>query len=67
MKKRIYSTPQMTVVEMRHQSPLLGYSGAANAIGFDFDEVGTGGTEGMSIGLGDMVDLGDLGEYHADN
>ena len=55
------------VVDMRHQSPLLGYSGPANAISFDFDEVSTGGTEGMSIGLGDMVDLGDLGEYHADN
>jgi hypothetical protein len=67
MKKKIYSTPQMTVVEMRHQSPLLGYSGAANAIGFDFEEVGTGGTDGMSIDLGDMVDLGDLSEYHADN
>lgn len=67
MKKRIYSTPQIMVVDMRHQSPLLGYSGPANAISFDFDEVSTGGTEGMSIGLGDMVDLGDLGEYHADN
>ena len=54
IKKKAYSTPEMTVVEMKHQSPLLAYSGAANAPEMDFDnpmeDVGIPNLPGVSVG-----------------
>ena len=37
IKKRLYSKPEMSIVEMLHVQPLLSYSGAANAPEFGID------------------------------
>ena len=37
IKKRLYSKPEMSIVEMLHVQPLLNYSGAANAPEFGID------------------------------
>ena len=47
IKKKLYSKPEMSIVEMLHVQPLLNYSGAANAPEIDMDsdidsEVGLG-------------------------
>ena len=47
IKKKLYSKPEMSIVEMLHVQPLLNYSGAANApeidMNYDIDsEVGLG-------------------------
>lgn len=37
IKKRLYSKPEMSIVEMGHLQPILLYSGAANAPEFGID------------------------------
>ena len=59
MKKKAYSSPEMTVIELKQQCQLLSYSGAANApeVDFGIDELNMSGNDDVTFSDDMTVDF----------